>query len=236
MFNITNGHTPKTRVLHLDFEASGHVTSTWWIKVYHSTSGDILGSESIVSVNEMNVIEGTWSEYPYPYTIKYFSSFTWVRKYFPGALWVKGTCSDFYRPGKVIFHKIVSRILSTGGCLPQCMLGYTHPWVDTPPWKTPHPADTPLTVTAVDGTHPTGAGIAQSVEHSSAAWYVPVSSLSNACSQVPCWSPRGRQVSHCNSAIHKAAGLPAAVQNDLWRPFCTAVPHRHFSVLQGTAR
>ena len=38
-----------------------------------------------------------------------------------------------------------------------------------------------------------------------------------------------------NSTIHKAAGLPAAVQNDLWRPFCTAVPHRHFSVLQGMA-
>ena len=32
-----------------------------------------------------------------------------------------------------------------------------------------------------------------------------------------------------NSAIHKAAGRPAAVQNDLWRPFCTAVPHRDFS-------
>ena len=37
------------------------------------------------------------------------------------------------------------------------------------------------------------------------------------------------------SAIHKAAGLPAAVQNGLWRRFCMVVPHRHFSVLQGTA-
>ena len=38
-----------------------------------------------------------------------------------------------------------------------------------------------------------------------------------------------------NSAIHKAAGLPAAVQNDLWRSFCTAVPHGDFPILQGTA-
>ena len=38
-----------------------------------------------------------------------------------------------------------------------------------------------------------------------------------------------------NSAIHKAAGWPAAVQNGVWRSFCTAVPHWHFSVLQGTA-
>ena len=38
-----------------------------------------------------------------------------------------------------------------------------------------------------------------------------------------------------NSAIHKASGLPVAVQNDLWTSFCTAVPHRHFSVLQGMA-
>ena len=37
------------------------------------------------------------------------------------------------------------------------------------------------------------------------------------------------------SPMHKAAGLPAAVQNDLWTWFCMAVPHRHFSVLQGTA-
>ena len=37
------------------------------------------------------------------------------------------------------------------------------------------------------------------------------------------------------SAIHKAAGRPAAVQNGVWRSFCMAVPHRHFSVLQGTA-
>ena len=38
-----------------------------------------------------------------------------------------------------------------------------------------------------------------------------------------------------NSTIHKAAVQPAAIQNEVWRAFCTAVPHRHFSVLQGTA-
>ena len=51
-----------------------------------------------------------------------------------------------------------------GGCLPQCILGYTHPPDQTTgevsasvhagiysPW-----ADTPLAVTAADGTHPTG--------------------------------------------------------------------------------
>ena len=56
----------------------------------------------------------------------------------------------FYRPqrscGKVMFLHL-SVILSTGGgCLPQCMLGYT-PWADTPisPGQTPPAA----------GTHPT---------------------------------------------------------------------------------
>ena len=29
---------------------------------------------------------------------------------------------------------------------------------------------------------------------------------------------------HINSAIHKAAGLPAAVQGGLWRAFCMAAP------------
>ena len=38
-----------------------------------------------------------------------------------------------------------------------------------------------------------------------------------------------------NSAIHKAAVQPATIQNGVWRTFCMAVPHRHFSVLQGTA-
>ena len=57
------------------------------------------------------------------------------------------------------------------------------------------------------------------------------------------WTPRGgvrpsrppRSANGNNSAIHKAAGRPAAVQNGVWRSFCMAVPHRHFSVLQGTA-
>ena len=37
------------------------------------------------------------------------------------------------------------------------------------------------------------------------------------------------------SAIHKAAGLPAAVQNGLWRPFCMVAPHRHFFHSAGKA-
>ena len=67
----------------------------------------------------------------------------------------------------------LSVILFTGGCLPQCMLGYTPlqadtpradtpwadtPWTDTPrqtpPWQTPHPPSQ-QTATAADGTHPT---------------------------------------------------------------------------------
>ena len=62
-----------------------------------------------------------------------------------------------------------------GGCLPQCMVGYTpprsrhptprsrHSWEQTPPWSRHPPeqtlpeADTPPeTATAADGTHPTG--------------------------------------------------------------------------------
>ena len=49
---------------------------------------------------------------------------------------------------KVMFLQ-ASVILSTGGCLPQCMLGYHTPWEQTPPGQTPpgsrHPprADTP---------------------------------------------------------------------------------------------
>ena len=65
----------------------------------------------------------------------------------------------YYRPqrscGKVMFLHL-SVILFTGGCLPQCMLGNTPLRADTPrqtpPWQTPHPP----TVTAADGTHPTG--------------------------------------------------------------------------------
>ena len=39
---------------------------------------------------------------------------------------------------KVMFL-LVSVILSTGGCLPQCMLGYHHPWEQTPPQEQTHP-------------------------------------------------------------------------------------------------
>ena len=69
----------------------------------------------------------------------------------------------YYRPqrscGKLMFLHL-SIILSGGGCLPPCMLGYTPSWVDTPllaetPWAplgrplpTPPWANTPL------GRHP----------------------------------------------------------------------------------
>ena len=60
----------------------------------------------------------------------------------------------FYRPqrswAKVMFLQ-ASVILSTGGCLPQCMLGYTPPGADTPP---PGP-DTPKEQTPPGAdTHP----------------------------------------------------------------------------------
>ena len=74
----------------------------------------------------------------------------------------------------MFLHLSVSHSVHKGECLPQCMLGYTHPspgqkspWVDTPqadtlPGKTP-PGRHPLPVhagidmaTAADGTHPTG--------------------------------------------------------------------------------
>ena len=66
---------------------------------------------------------------------------------------------------KVMFL-LVSVILSTGGCLPQCMLGYhplgadipqsRHPPEQTPPWEqTPPPgADTPGTDTPQSRHHP----------------------------------------------------------------------------------
>ena len=47
--------------------------------------------------------------------------------------------------GKVIFHRHLSFILFTGGCLPQCMLGYTPPPARHPPGRHPTPgqADIP---------------------------------------------------------------------------------------------
>ena len=44
-----------------------------------------------------------------------------------------------------------------------------------------------------------------------------------------------RSLKDTYSAIHKAAGWPATVQNEVWRSFCMAVPHWHFSILQGMA-
>ena len=68
----------------------------------------------------------------------------------------------FYRPqrswAKVMFLQ-ASVILSTGGCLPQCMLGYTPPWSRHPSSRSRHPpgADPP----GAD-THPPGADTPQS--------------------------------------------------------------------------
>ena len=42
-----------------------------------------------------------------------------------------------------------------GGCLPQCMLGYTHPWADIPPGQTPYtPWQTPPWANKPLGRHP----------------------------------------------------------------------------------
>ena len=53
------------------------------------------------------------------------------------------------------FHKCVSRILSTGGCIPPCTGADNPPKADTPfpLGRHPHPQQT---ATAADGTHPTG--------------------------------------------------------------------------------
>ena len=68
---------------------------------------------------------------------------------------------------KVMFL-LVSMILSTGGCLPQCMLGYHPPGADTPQSRPPrqsrHPLQeqtppgkqTPAYGQWAAGTHPTG--------------------------------------------------------------------------------
>ena len=56
--------------------------------------------------------------------------------------------------GMVMFLHL-SVILSTGGCLPQCMAGYTPPWADTPPPPTDIPqTDTPLADIPPGQTHP----------------------------------------------------------------------------------
>ena len=66
-----------------------------------------------------------------------------------------------------VFTPVCHSVHKGGRCLSQCMLGYT-PRADTPP-ESRHPprADTPQqTVTAADGTHPTGM-------HSCISMYLP---------------------------------------------------------------
>ena len=68
--------------------------------------------------------------------------------------------------GKVIFLHL-SVILFTGGCLPQCMLGYTQPpWADTPLL-----GKHPLADTAVDSTH--HAGMHSCLSFSCSFWQKP---------------------------------------------------------------
>ena len=79
----------------------------------------------------------------------------------------------FYSPQKKlwkgnVFTPVCQSVCSQEGCLPQCMLGYTHPQADTPgqtpPWADTSPGQThpsPVhagidTATAADGIHPTG--------------------------------------------------------------------------------
>ena len=47
------------------------------------------------------------------------------------------------------FHKCVSRILSTEGCLPQCILGYTPPWADLSPQAWHPPGQNPTKVLVI---------------------------------------------------------------------------------------
>ena len=66
---------------------------------------------------------------------------------------------------KVMFLHVSVILLTGGGCLPKCMLGYTPRWRQTPPSpgirhpqkQIPPEADPPPeTATAADGMHPTG--------------------------------------------------------------------------------
>ena len=86
--------------------------------------------------------------------------------------WQCFVCIYFYCPQTKlrkgnVFTPVCQSFCSQGGCLPQCILGYTHPPLGRhPPW-----ANTPYQVhagiqclayaginmaTAADGTHPTG--------------------------------------------------------------------------------
>ena len=58
--------------------------------------------------------------------------------------WQCFVCIYFYRPQTKlrkgnVFTPVCQSFCSQGGCLPQCILGYTHPplWADTPPGQTP---------------------------------------------------------------------------------------------------
>ena len=70
---------------------------------------------------------------------------------------------DFYRPqrswAKVIFSQagVKNSVHRGGGCLPQCMPGYTHPtpWDQTPPWEqTPQEHTPPWEQTPQEQTSP----------------------------------------------------------------------------------
>ena len=65
--------------------------------------------------------------------------------------WIQG---EPFRENSIVLH--LSVILSTGGCLPQCVLGYTIPGRHAPGQTPPGQTPPQQTATAVDGTHPTG--------------------------------------------------------------------------------
>ena len=85
---------------------------------------------------------------------------------------------DLYRPqrswGKVMFSQACVILFTEGGCLPQCMLGYTPPRADTPtrsdtppgPGTTPPRPGTPPGQTPLwDQVHPPKPGTPQDQEH-----------------------------------------------------------------------
>ena len=106
-----------------------------------------------------------------------------------------------YRPqrscGKVIFSQASVSHSVHGGCLPQCMLGYTPKQTLPLPGSTSpqkhtlpeaHPRPPPPMVTATDGTHPTGM----------------VSSL--VCTRCQ-WSPRTINSTHTGTRLHTFAHM-----------------------------
>ena len=103
-----------------------------------------------------------------------------------------------YRPqrscGKVIFSQASVSHSVHGGCLPQCMLGYTPPGKHSPspeahpPEAHPPPRNTHPMVIAADGTHPTGM----------------LSSL--VCTQCQ-WSPGTINSTHTGTHLHTSAHM-----------------------------